>query len=133
MSWTNARRSTSGGATSLPTTRRSARGEPPQVAHEQQVLEVRRDGGEVLERLDRLAAALGIARAQRRGEDLLQQRRLALRGRLEHAQVAPGDPVARELRDGADDLALRLVVVAGAAAHLAADDPVVLELAHEPR
>ena len=49
-----------------------------QVADEQQVLEVRRDGREVLQRLDRLLAALGVARAQRRGEDLLQQRRLAV-------------------------------------------------------
>ena len=65
-----------------------------QVAHEQQVLEVRGDGREVLERLDRLLAPLGIARAQRRGEDLLQQRGLALGRGAEHAQVAPGDAVA---------------------------------------
>src|SRR5215207_2946289 len=54
-----------------------------QIADEQQVLEVRGDRGEVLERLDGLLAPLRIARAQRRREDLLQQRRLALRGGLE--------------------------------------------------
>ena len=98
---------------------------------EQQVLEVRGDRGEVLERLDRLLAALGIARAQRRGEDLLEQRRLAVGRGAEHAQVAPADAVARELGDGADDLALGLVVVADAAADLALDDAVLLELLDE--
>src|SRR5919108_91442 len=49
----------------------------PQVADEQQVLEVGGDGGEVLERLDRLLASGGIARAQGGLEDLLQQGRLA--------------------------------------------------------
>jgi hypothetical protein len=42
-----------------------------QVPDEQQVLEVRRHGREVLERLDRLLPALGVARAERRSEDLL--------------------------------------------------------------
>ena len=93
----------------------------PRVAHgptilrrsriEQQVLEVRRDGGEVLQRLDGLLAPLGVARAQRRGEDLLQQRGLAVGRRAERAQVAPADAVARQLGDRADDLALGLVVV----------------------
>src|SRR3954469_7549897 len=84
-----------------------------QVPDEQEVLEVRRDGREVLERLDRLLAALGVARAQRRGEDLLQQRRLAVGRGPECAQVAPADAVAGELGDRADDLALRLVVILG--------------------
>jgi len=56
------------------------------------VLEVRGDRREVLERLDRLLAALGVARAQGRSEDLLQQRRLAVRARAERAQVAPPTP-----------------------------------------
>ena len=73
---------------------------------------MRGDGGEVLERLDGLLAALRIARPQGGREDLLQQRRLALGGRLEHAQVAPRHAVARQLGDRADDLALGLVVVA---------------------
>src|SRR4051812_15780538 len=97
---------------------------------------MRRDSGQVLERLDRLAAALGIAGAQRRGEDLLEQRRLALGRGLEHAQVAAGDAVAGELGHRAHDLAFGLVVVlrpAGTAALLAAHDAVVLELLDEPR
>ena len=75
----------------------------------------------------------GLRERRRRGEDLLQQRRLALGGGLEHAQVAPRDAVARQLGDRADDLALRLVVVALGAAQLALDDPVVLELGDQPR
>src|SRR6059058_1934135 len=82
-----------------------------QVADQQQVLEVRRDGREVLERLDGLLAALDVARAQRRGQDLLQQRGLAVRARAERAQVAPAHAVAGELGDRPDDLALGLVVV----------------------
>ena len=76
---------------------------------------MRGDGGEVLQRLDRLLAALGVARAQRRGEDLLQQRGLAVGRGAEDAQVAPADAVAGELGDRADDLALGLVVVLRAA------------------
>ena len=57
---------------------------------------------------------------------------LALGRGLEDAQVAPRHAVARQLGDRADDLALGLVVVAHVAAQLAGDDPVVLELGHEP-
>ena len=64
---------------------------------------MRRDGGEVLERLDGLLSALRVARAQRRGEDLLQQRRLAVGGGAERAQVAPADAVAGQLGDGAQN------------------------------
>src|SRR4051794_39994859 len=94
---------------------------------------MRGDRREVLERLDGLLAALGIARAQRRGEDLLQQRRLAVRARAEHAQVAPADAVARQLGDRADDLALGLVEVRDAGAYLALDDPVLLQLLDQRR
>src|SRR3954447_12621240 len=104
-----------------------------QVADEQQVLEVRRDGGEVLERLNRLLPALRVPRPQGGGEDLLQERRLAVGRRPERAQVAPADAVAGELRDGADDLALGLVVVLRPGAVLALDDAVVLELGNEAR
>ena len=73
----------------------------------------------------------GVARAQGRLEDLLEQRRLAVRRGAEHAQVAPADAVAGELGHGADDLALGLVVPLRAVALLALDDAVVLELGHE--
>src|SRR6478609_5713473 len=104
-----------------------------QVADEEQVLEVRRDRREVLERLDGLLAALGVARAQRRGEDLLQQRGLAVGRGAERAQVAPADAVAGQLGDRADDLPLGLVVVARARAQLALDDAVLLELGDQAR
>src|SRR3954471_16555195 len=94
---------------------------------------MRGDRGEVLERLDRLLAALGVARAQGRGEDLLQERGLAVGRGPERAQVAPADAVAGELGHRADDLALRLVVVLLAGPVLALDDAVVLELGDEPR
>src|ERR1035437_4228283 len=90
-----------------------------------------RHRGEVLERLDGLLAALWVARAQRRREDLLQQVGLAVRGGAEDAQVAPAHAVARELRDRRDDLALGLVEVAHATAHLALHDAVLFELAPE--
>src|SRR3712207_8187890 len=85
-------------------------GDLAQVADEEQVLEVRGHRGQVLQRLDRLVAALGIARAKGRGQDLLQQRRLAVGRAAEDAQVAPADAVARELGDRADDLALGLEI-----------------------
>src|SRR3954469_2551525 len=128
MSRTSARRVAATGALAS-----ASANDPAQIADEEQVLEVRRHRGEVLERLDRLLAALGVARAQRRGEDLLQQRRLAVGRRAERAQVAPADAVARKLGHGAHDLALGLVVDPAAVAQLALDDAVILELAHQPR
>src|SRR4051812_805908 len=104
-----------------------------QVADEEQVLEVRGHGGQVLERLDGLLAALGVARAQGRGEDLLQQRGLAGGAGAEGAQVATADAVAGQLGHGADDLALGLVVVLRPGADLALDDAVLLELGNQPR
>src|SRR5436190_2772527 len=95
------------------------------------MLQVGRDRRQVLERLDSLLAALWIARAQRRGEDLLEQRRLAIRGGAEDTQVASAYAEARELGDRAHDLLLGVVVEHLAVVLLAADDPVLLELAHE--
>src|SRR3954447_15935373 len=126
ISRTRARRSTA-------TAARRLADDLAQVPDEQQVLQVRRHRGEVLERLDRLLAALGVARAQRRGEDLLQQRRLAVGRGPERAQVAPADAVAGELGHRAHDLALGLVVVLRAGAVLALDAAVVLERGDEPR
>src|SRR4051794_5760657 len=108
-------------------------GDLAQVADEQQVLEVRRDGREVLQRLERLLAPVGVARAQRRGEDLLEQRGLAVGRGAEGAQVATADAVAGELGDGADDLALGLVEVLHAATRVALDHAEVLELGDELR
>ena len=88
---------------------------------------------QVVERLDRLAPAVGIARLERRGEDLLEQRGLAVGGGPEDAQVAAADAELRELGRGLDDLPLGLVVERVAALALAVDDPVVLELLDELR
>src|SRR4051794_29019247 len=104
-----------------------------QVPHEEQVLEVRGDRGEVLERLDGLPAALRVPRAKRRGEDLLEQRRLAVGRGAEDAEVATAHPEARELGDGPHDLAVGVVVVGLAVALLALDHAEVLELADELR
>ena len=76
-------------------------------------------------------AALGIARAQRRRQDLLQQGRLAVRGGPEDAQVASRDAIARELDNRADDLALGVVEPGRAPALLARDHAVILQLLDE--
>src|SRR3954452_2574767 len=129
----SARRSAATGANGSPNPPPGLADDLAQVADQQQVLEVRRDRREVLERLDRLLAALRVPRAQRRGEDLLQERRLPVGRGPERAQVAPADAVAGEFGHGADDLALGLVVVLRPGAVLALDDAVVLELGDEPR
>src|SRR3954466_4448899 len=95
------------------------------------MLEVRGDRREVLERLDRLLAALGVTLAQRGRQDLLEQRRLAIGRGAEHAQVAPADAEALQLGHRADDLALGVVVELLAVAPLALDAAVVLELLDE--
>ena len=51
----------------------------------------------------------GAARAKRGAEELLEQRRLAVGGGAEDAQVAAGDAVLCELGGGADDLEVGLV------------------------
>src|SRR5690348_10677234 len=104
-----------------------------QVADQQQMPEVRGHRGEVLECLDRLLAALGIARAQRRGEDALKQLGLAVGRASEHAQVAAADAVAGQLRDGADDLPLGLVVVARPASDVALDHAELDQLTDQRR
>src|SRR5438270_12972282 len=106
-----------------------SRGQAAEVPDEKQVLQVGGNRRQVLERLDRLLAALGIARAQRRREDLLEQCRLAIRRGPEDAQVAAADAEAGELADCADDLELRVVVPGLALALLALDHAVLLELA----
>src|SRR3954465_4859877 len=81
-----------------------------QVTHEQQVLHVRGDRGQVLERLHRLLAPLGVPGAQRGRQDLLQQVCLAVSRGAEHPQVAATHAEARKLAGGADDLAVGVVV-----------------------
>src|SRR5688500_479424 len=95
------------------------------------MLEMRGDGGEVLQRLHGLLAALRVPRAQRRREDLLQQTGLAVGRGLEDAQVAPRDAETRELRTRSYDFSLGVVVLGRRALGPAADDPEVLELGHQ--
>src|ERR1700722_1819470 len=122
-----------GGRADIPSMGIDSAGDLAQVADQQEVLQVGRHGREVLERLERLCAPLRVARAQRRSEDLLEQVRLAVGRGAEDPQVAPAYAVARELGDGADDLALGLGEVAHAAALLALDQAVLFELAYELR
>src|SRR5215207_8517084 len=81
-----------------------------EIPDQQQVLEVGCHGGEVLERLDRLLAPLRVPGAERRRQDLLEQRRLAVSRGPEHPQVAAAHAEALQLAHRADDLALRVVV-----------------------
>ena len=78
--------------------------------------------------LQRLLAALGVARAQRRAEQRFQQVRLAVGRGAEDAQVAGADADPGEFVGGADDLAVGLVVDGLALAFLGLDDAEVLEL-----
>src|SRR4051794_3959847 len=91
------------------------------------------DDGEVLERVDRLLAPLGVPRPQRGSEDLLEQGGLAICRGPERTQVAAADAVASQLGDRTDDLALGLVVVLDPGAELALDHAVFFELLDEAR
>src|SRR6185312_2171257 len=81
--------------------------------------------------LDGLLAPLRVTGAQRRREDLLEQRGLAVGGGAEHAQVAATDAEAGQLERVAHDLALGVVVPDLTLPLLALDHPELLELAHE--
>src|SRR5436190_2959756 len=73
------------------------RGDLAEVAPEEQLGELLRYLGEGLELLDAGLAPLRIARAQRGRHELVQQSGLPVGRRAERAQVACGQPVAREL------------------------------------
>ena len=117
----------------MPVIRPGNAGDLAQVADQQQVLQMGGDRRQVLERLDRLASAVRVARAQGRSQDALEQLRLAVGRTAEDAQVAPADAVARELGDGRDDLALGLVEVAHAGAGLTLDHAELHQLADQLR
>src|SRR5436190_11770822 len=73
------------------------RGDLAEVAPEEQLGELLRHLGEVLKLLDAGLASLRVARAQRRRHELVQQSGFPVGRRAEGAQVAGGEPVAREL------------------------------------
>src|SRR3954447_14901872 len=95
------------------------------------MLEVAADRRQALEVLDRLLATRLAARPQRRADELLEQRRLAVGGGAKDAEVAAGDAEARELGGGADDLEVGLVEDRAAVTALRLDDPVLGELPQE--
>src|SRR5687768_9894129 len=101
------------------------------IADEQQVLELGAGRGQALETHDRLLPASGAARLQRRPEDLLEQRGLAVGGGAEDAQVAAVDAEAGELGRRADDLEVGLVEEQLAVLAARLDDPELLELADQ--
>src|SRR5581483_3460082 len=82
----------------------------PEIADEEQVLQVAADPRQALEVLERLLAPRLAARAEPRADELLEQRRLAVGGRAEYAEVAGGDAEPGELGRGAHDLEVGLVV-----------------------
>src|SRR6187551_3433778 len=95
------------------------------------MLQLPADRREALEVLYRLPAPRLASRAKRRPDDLLQQRRFAVRRAAKYPEVSPGDAEARQLRGGAHDLEIRLVVDVAPIAPLRLDDPVVLKLANQ--
>src|SRR2546423_8627400 len=107
------------------------RDELAEVAPEEQLRELLCDLGEGLELLDAGLAALGVARAQRGRDELVQQPGLAVGRRAERAQMAGGQPVARELgaRDGDVDVPGLVVPLASLPARL--EQAELLQLARE--
>src|SRR5262249_26356170 len=83
--------------------------------------------------VERRFAPIRVARPQRGTDELSEERRLAIGGRAERAEVPRADPVRRELRADRRDLrvARRVAPVSPTSARL--EEPVLLELPHELR
>src|SRR6266480_1813561 len=73
------------------------------------MLQVAADRGQRLKVLERLLAACLASRPKRRAHELFEQRRLAVRGGAEDAQVPSRYPEPGELGRGPDDLEIGLV------------------------
>src|SRR5207244_13157460 len=82
----------------------SGRDELPQLAPEEELRELLRELGELLEVLHPRLAPLRVSRAKRRRDDGLEEPCLAGRGRPERAQVAGRDAEVREPRAGEGDV-----------------------------
>src|SRR5919197_2377189 len=106
----------------------SGRDELPQLPPEEELRELLREPGELLEVLHPRLAALRVPRPQCRGHDGLQQAGLASGGRAEGAQVAGRDPELREPRAGDRDVDVALAVALVAVLGVRLEEPVVLEL-----
>src|SRR5581483_5657871 len=105
----------------------------PHAAPEEEGGELLRQLGERLEVAQPRRAPLGVPRAERRRHELVEQRRLAVGGRAEGAQVAGVGAVARELRaDGGDvDVGLGVALVRARAAR--AEEAERLQVLREAR
>src|SRR4051794_19063717 len=95
------------------------------------MLQMPADRRQALQVLDRLLAASLTARAQCRADELLEQRRLAIRRTDEDAQIATSDAESRQLRGSADDLQIGLVIDRPSIAAIGLDDAEFLELAQK--
>src|SRR5207344_2475362 len=110
---------------------RLARREVTEIAPEEQLRELLRQLGQRLELLDAGLPSLGVAGAQRRRHELVQQAGLAVCGGAERPQVPRRDAVAGELgaRDSDVDVRRRIVLLAALAARV--EQTVLLELARQ--
>ena len=88
---------------------------------------------ERLEIVERVLPALGVARAQARRDELLDERRLPTGSGEERPEVPRVDAEARQTRTGGGDVGLALAVEALAAFDARDDQAELLELAHELR
>ena len=104
-----------------------------QVANEEQVRELLRDARQPLEIIERVLPALGIARAQARSDELLDERRLPTGSGEECPEVSRVDAEARQPRTGGSDVRLVLAVEALAAFDARDDQAELFELAYELR
>jgi len=107
------------------------RNELSQLAPEEELRELLRELGELLEVLHPRLSPLWIAGAKGGRDDRLQQARLAGRGCPERPQVARRDAEVRELRAGNRDVDVALAVALLAVLRARLDEPVVLQLACE--
>src|SRR5919199_3098557 len=115
----------------LRSTAMSGRDEPPQLAPEEELRQLLRELGELLEVLHARLPPLGVARAKRRRDDRLEQARLAGRRGAEGAQVARRDAELREPRAGDRNVDVALAVEPLALVRARLEEPEVLELARE--
>src|SRR5437588_4927333 len=116
---------------SFRSTAMSGRDELPQLAPEEELRQLLREPGELLEVLHPRLAPLGVAGAQGGRDDRLEQAGLASRSRAEGAQVAGRDAELREPRAGDRDVDVALAVEPLALVRVRLEESVVLELARE--
>ena len=105
----------------------------PEVADEEEVRELLGDARERLEVVERVLPALGVARAQSRCDELLDECCLAPRARQERPEMPRVDAEPSEPRACGGDVGLALAVEALAALRARDDEPELLELAHDVR